>query len=635
MFQPLTASRIIQGCRALAACLTLALASCQTTEPAPKPIIRYTNLGPKQVPAFLKGSIYENVEVENNEPMVLAGYGLVGRLRGSGDTTAAAPVRQAMITEMVKHGWGSRLLPGYAKYQPEDILRDPNYAIVRVDGMLPPGARKGQRFDVAVSSLPGNRTSSLSRGVLFETELRRLHDRGPELGGPGVLARAGGPILVNPAYALDVTFDKDGNLVPKTPTARASLRNGLVMFFGGVLEDRPILLRLRQPQRSMSRSIEYRINERYQFALDRKKANDLPGQAEAIDEGIVELYVPKALEGNWEHFIGVATHIFLNNNPAFAAAKSKELAQEAIKPNSPLMDISYCWEGLGAPALEHVLPLLANPSPDVAFAAARAAVFIGDPSGAALDTLVRIASEKNNPFQVSAVKALGELPKSSMVNRSLRELLDSDQVQVRIEAYKVLSHHEDSSVYTRWVPKQGEQEKFALDLVPSKGPPLIYASRRGKPRIAIIGRTPALTSPVTFLTMNDKLMIASEEKGRNVTIFFRDNWLPEPVKMASRPDVPELIVRLAGEGGREEQKLDFTYGEILAILQNLTEKQCVFGYGLDGRAQPTAFVLQESPRNETEIFTAPPIPEGRPQSENAVGMAMPSGASDAPPSLQR
>jgi hypothetical protein len=208
-------------------------------------------------------------------------------------------------------------------------------------------------------------------------------------------------------------------------------------------------------------------------------------------------------------------------------------------------------------------------------------------------------------------------------------LLDSDQTLVRIEAYKVLANNRDSSVYTIVVPRKGEGEKFALDVVPSDGPPLVYASRRGIPRIAVIGRQPELQQPLTFMSMNDKLMIASDPKGRNVTIFFRDRWLPNPVAMLSHPDVAEVVARLGGGGGEEEAKLDFTYGEVLAILQQLGERRKMVAYARDGGGTPAEaqFVLQETPRSEDEILTAPLIPEGRPQSDDdksLFGVDMPA-----------
>ena len=149
-----------------------------------------------------------------------------------------------MIKELARRGYGDPLVPIYGKIQPNEVLADPNYAIVRVDGEIPPGARKGDWFDVRVSALPGSPTHSLAHGVLFETDLKNNGaDKENPVGAINVLAKVKGPILVNPAYAL-----ADG--VNPTGPARSSLRTGIVMYNGKVQQDHPIFLQLRDPQRS-------------------------------------------------------------------------------------------------------------------------------------------------------------------------------------------------------------------------------------------------------------------------------------------------------------------------------------------------------------------------------------------------
>src|SRR5207244_8812935 len=121
------------------------------------------------------------------------------------------------------------------------------------------------------------------------------------------------------------------------------------------------------------------------------------------------------------------------------------LAREAQKPEAPLMDISLCWEAIGTPALEHLEPLLSSDQPEIRFAAARAAAYIGS-APSAIATLVRIASTKDDPFQSNAIQILGDLPTSPMINTEIRKLLDSDQNTVRKEAYKVLAAKNDPAL---------------------------------------------------------------------------------------------------------------------------------------------------------------------------------------------
>jgi hypothetical protein len=613
---------LLRNGRRAFACLVVALvfaAGCSGPKPS-KISSRYRDLGPKKgVPAYLKGSIYELTELANHVPYPVSSYGLVGQLRGTGDTDAPASVRQWMIKEMVRRGFGDPT-KGFGHLQPNRILSSPDFAIVRVDAVLPPGARRGEPIDAWVSALP-NETTSLSGGTLFETDLK---DNGADVYSPSatidVWAKVAGPILVNPAYALESAGSTAG-------PAKASLRRGTVLHGGTVQQDRPLMLMLRQPQHSLARAIEGRINERFQREGDRPRKNAMVGYvvAEAKDEGRVEFFVPRAFGGDWEHFAGVASYLFLDTSPEFATAKAKELCDAAAKPKAPLLEISYCLEGLGGPALPFVSKLLSHPDPAVSFAAARAAAFIGDTSYGAQETLTRIASTRGHPFQLSAIDVLGKLPASTALNEMLRRLVDSSEATVRVKAYEVLAANGDPSIFSKPVHRWEDREKFVLDLVPSDGPPLVYASQRGRPRIAIIGRLPVVREPLTFTALGNRLSIATTEVGggkkQALAIHYRDPRRRTPVRVLSRPDVAELAARLGGEGPKSDEKLDFTYGEIVAILQAMVDRGDVVSSrrGPDGRQLAASFVLQEAPQVADEIRSAPSIDAGRPQVDEPAG----------------
>lgn len=613
---------------ALASVLTLvasvAMSGCAQKKKQPTFTRRYHDLGPKKnLPPYLKGSVFELTEVANHVPYPVSAYGLVGQLRGTGDTDAPAAVRQWMIKEMVRRGFGDST-KGFANLQPGPVLASPDFAIVRVDAVLPPGARRGDRIDAWVSALP-NDTTSLSHGVLFETELK---ENGADPQRPSATldawAKCGGPILVNPAYALDAEPSPTG-------PAKASLRRGSVPNSGTVQQDRPLILVLRQPQHSVARALERRINERFAREADRPRKNSMIGYlvAEAKDEGRVEFFVPRSFGGDWEHFAGLVTHLYLDPSTGFATGKAKELAEAAVKPNAPLLDISYCWEGLGSPALPFCQKLMSHKDAAVAFAAARAAAFIGDSSYSAQEALTRMAQVRGHPFQLSAIQVLGKLPPSSALNDMLRRLLDSPEATVRIEAYKVLAQNGDPSIMTNVVKRWEDREKFLLDFVPSDGQPLIYASQRGRPRIAIIGRFPQIRNALVFTALGNRLTITSTEVGEDKTpalaIHYRDPRRKGAVRVLSRPDVAELAARLGGQGSKADEKLDFTYGEVVAILQSMIDKGEIVSAnrGRDGRQLAASFVLQEAPAVADQIQSAPAIDTGRPQTEDEparVGM---------------
>ncbi|HEY8665061.1 MAG TPA: flagellar basal body P-ring protein FlgI, partial [Tepidisphaeraceae bacterium] len=555
------------------------LCGCQKKQPPPKAQKNYDTRPAKAVPAYLKGSILEAVDLENTDPFPISGYSLVTRLWGTGDSKAPAAVRDYVIKEMVKHGLGGFRVQGYEQLQPEAMLRDPSVAIVRVDGNVPAGARSGDRFDVLVSALANNDTSSLIHGALFATDLKVM---GADVRDPAGVVNVFGKvdaaqIFVNPAYTAAGTADQSA-------AAKASLRIGTVLNGGRTVQDRPLILRLRAPQYSMARAIERRVDMRFQGMADMSKPNGERSCAFARDEGIVYIYPPHGFNGDWEHFAGVATHLYMNEGADFVAAKAKELADAAAQPKAPLSDISYCWEALGVRALPFIQPLMASASPDVAYAAARAAAYLGELS--AQDRLAEMALTPKHPFQLNAVQTLGNLPESPSIVQKLHKILDSDQTLARIEAYQVLARQGgDEQAGQAGQGGNGIDShqiggKFMLDIVPTAGAPMIYASRTGMPRIAVFGRETCVQNPVTFFAMGKEFSMSSPPEGGNLlALFHRPPALPNaklmrpPVKQFSRPSLPEVIARLGGEGASTETHFDFSYSDIIGMLQAMSDSQ--------------------------------------------------------------
>jgi hypothetical protein len=526
-----------------------------------------------------------------------------------------------MVKEMVKRGFGSKLREQYSEMRPEVMLRDPRFAIVRVDAFIPPGARKDSQMDVQVSALDGTATRSLAGGILYRADLKvnGALPQAPEYQ-PKVSAVGEGNLFVNPTYAA---------AAPTTGPSSAgnSLRFGWVMNGGIVNEDRSLFLRVRVPQRSLARAIQFRVDQRFANL----KAYSTDKIASARDEGLVDVLVPEQYAGDWQRFAGVVTHLYLDPTPAVTQVRAKMLADEAVKPGAFLKDISYCWEGLGADALPFIEPLMASADPDVAFAASRAAAFIGDST--AQEALMTMARTPHHKFRIDAVQVLGELPSSPSINEGLRKLLDADENTVRIEAYRVLAKNSDRSIYSRVI---GEN-KFVLDIVPCNAPPLIYASRRGIPRIAVIGNKPSLSLPVTFLTMDDRFSISSNPGDKNVTMYYRpvqvmpNSPVLPPIRVLSHPDAAEIIARLGGEGAEGEKAFNFAYGDIVAIMQAIADSRKVVA-PMGEQLASVPFMLQEVQGFENAIYTAPVIPDQtRPQSENPtqLGVVIPDLKSDA------
>jgi hypothetical protein len=589
---------------------------CGPTKPKTKLVSRYPTLPQKEVPDYLKGTILQKTELADTGPFIVSGYGLIANLSGTGGGPYPNAVRDYMIKELVRHGIGMPSGGEFSKVKPEQALDGKNFTIAEVRGLIPPGARKKQPFDVLVNAMASSDATSLARGTLYQTDLHVLGLRETDPSGSvNVYSKAQGPIFVNPAYGLN---DKSAT----TGGARLSLRNGVVLAGGVSMIDRPLRLQLRQPQRSTARQIEARINLYFQNDADMPRTNAVAAftTAEAQDEGIVDVYVPRRFRGDWQHFIGIVQHLYTNASPAFAARQARILADAAVRPDARLDDISLAWEGLGAPALPFIVPLMdaTKYSPAVNYAAARAAAFLEDPS--APEALLAMARQPNHPFQLTAVQTLGGLPASPGLNRMLRQLLDLPQTAVRVEAYRILARNRDSIVYTRVI-----DEQFILDIVPSDGPPLIYASREGLPRIALLGNRMSVQMPVTFTALNTELQISSDPANKVLKLFYRGREIGKPLAIDSLPDLAEVISRLGGDGQPGTRRFQFNYGEIVGLVQAMSDQKKIVaavGTGATARRANTSFVLQEAGAIEDTIYSAPVIPgTGRPQAAgtNAEG----------------
>jgi hypothetical protein len=372
----------------------------------------------------------------------------------------------------------------------------------------------------------------------------------------------------------------------------------------------------------MSRAIEFRIDQAFQNTA----------VASAKDEAVIQLIVPQDYGDDWEHFVQVVTHLYLNPTPDFAAAKAKQLAEEAVKPEAPLLDISYCWEGLGPTALPFITPLMGDVNPEVAYAAARAAAFLKDQT--AQNVLITMARDNNHPFQLNAVQTLAKLPASPILSQTLRSLMLTAPNTVRIEAYKAMARQEEPSIMSVSIPRSDGRLSFMLDVIRGDCPPLMYATRTGVPRIAIFGNDPRMNLPVLFTAMQNQLSISSESARPYLNVYYRGQDVEKPLNFTSSPDLPELISRIGGQGA-PLQRLSFNYCDVVSLIQMMSDQKRVSAIH-GGQRVLIPFILEDAPQTQRSIEEAPPIPDAPAIPENeSAGAAGPQPNAIPNPSAER
>jgi hypothetical protein len=156
---------------------------------------------------------------------------------------------------------------------------------------------------------------------------------------------------------------------------------------------------------------------------------------------------------------------------------------------------------------------------------------------------------------------------------------------------------------------------------------MVYASRQGVRRLAIFGTDTTLTLPIMFTAMDNRFSISSNTGNTDVTIFYSGPELDKPVQVNSGPQLSEIAARLAGEGPAGAPVLDFTYADVVALLQSMINGQKVSGAGAS-QGQLASFVLQEPPAIQDAIDNAPLLGEnGRPQTDAPTTQASSAGGS--------
>jgi hypothetical protein len=79
--------------------------------------------------------------------------------------------------------------------------------------------------------------------------------------------------------------------------------------------------------------------------------------------------------------------------------------------------------------------------------------------------------------------------------------------------------------------------------------------------------------------------------------------------------VAEIIARLAGAANNPAAQFDFTYAEVLAILQGLSDQQKMQVVTPTGEQVAAAFMMSDPPAVRDAIGSAPVLDRGRPQGD--------------------
>jgi hypothetical protein len=534
-----------------------------TTSPAPKPTP--VAAPPPVMPQEVQGTIAEHALVVSGGSLTLDGYGLVIGLGKNGSSECPPAVKAYLVEYLQKSHLGSTIY-GTRDIKPDAIIRDLDTAVVIVRGDAPPGAPAGTRFDVTVAALPQSQTRNLDGGLLMVSDLRRSQGPLPVVSGGRAggkeLARGGGYMFLNPF------------LDPSKSADQAKARTGRIIGGGLLLEPRPLLLQLYQPDHGKLRRLRDRINDRFS------------GQhfevAKGVGNQVIELKVPPSYYGDIDHFVQLVMHLPLVATGGQIDQHAQRVAKMLQGPTQRHEDLAMVLEAMGRQIEPILRSLYTSDNPYAQYFAARTGMRLGDTTAA--EVVMRHATSSNSKFQIQAIQELGRHRNVYRATGVLRDLLDDDNNMVRLAAYESLLKRGDASITTIAVDDQ-----FKIDLVPSRDF-MIYARQTGEARIALFGKQMPVQCPMFHNSPDDLLTVSARKDEKQLTMYrkvARSGQYSSPFQCS--PLVSEMTClwgkapELTAE--RKVTGMGLTYGQVVASLYRMCKEGNI----------PARFVLQEMP----------------------------------------
>jgi hypothetical protein len=495
------------------------------------------------VDPMMRGTVASETAVAGLTPVVVRGYGLVVGLKETGGRLMPAEVRAMMVQELARRGIGNPTTSPEG-WTPERLLDSPDTAIVVVEGVLPPGATRGTKFDLRVSALPGTDVTSLEGGRLYTTDLRP----GPLMVGSRqakIIAEGKGNIFINPFVEPGATRrDAVNRLV------------GRILDGGSAKEDMPLKLKLATSSHTRARTIQSAINST--FPREPRQKNET---ARGENSDSVELTVPPSFDGKTEDFIQLIRHVPLD----ITATETTAIAIRKALIANPGSAEAAMWRfrSLGKRALPVIQDLYDYSEEEPRMAALRAGAALDDPL--AVRPLLAMARTGTTDNRISAIGLLGDMGFNPDVDLGIRPLLDDGDVDVRLATYEALLKRKDPIITRMTI-----DEKFDVAIVPSEKE-MVYVAQSGRPTIAVFGEDLSVERPLTVSAWSNRLMLKADSGDDQLQVFFRQRPEIKPEIQLSNPRLAEFIPFLGHTTSVEKPLpgLGLSYGETIGAVHLL------------------------------------------------------------------
>ncbi|MEM6365969.1 MAG: flagellar basal body P-ring protein FlgI, partial [Planctomycetota bacterium] len=277
------------------------------------------------------------------------GVGVVNDLPSTGGPAQPSGYRDQLLEEMKRRD----------VVNPNQYLERDDTALVRVNALIPPGARRGDRIDVTLSAPVKTEATNLHGGWLLDTRLRHQQSLGGAVRSSDVMAIAMGSVLTR--------FDHEGRQDLVTRIEGKLLSGGIVQT------DRRLGLILRPEFQhvKMASAIAAAINRRFYFFDGTTRR----GIAKAVEDDFIEIDVHPRYRGNEFRMMETLRGLGVAPESAGTQARLVELGKQ-LRDVSTAADAAIKLEGMGENAIPTLIDATTQSNPELKFYAAEALAYL-------------------------------------------------------------------------------------------------------------------------------------------------------------------------------------------------------------------------------------------------------------------
>lgn len=471
--------------------------------------------------------------------LAIEGVAAINGLPGTGGPIAPSVYRDELIEEMRRNDVAN----------PHAFLELPETALVRVQGVIGPGARRGDAIDIRVVSPSESDATDLHGGWLMDTRLRQQQRLAGAVRKSDVLAVGMGPVLIR--------ADHESESDP------ALKLQGLVLGGGRVQQERKLGLVIRPEYQHVKMASQFakEINARFYFF----DGSTRTGIAKALEDDFIGIQIHPRYRRNIHRLMAVVAMVSPAGESSHTQAVLTDLGQRLNEPTTA-NDAAIQLEALGDSAIPTLLSGLSHANPEIRFYAAQSLAYL-DRKEAIVPLTEAARSEA--AFRYPALIALEGMDNRAALE-ALASLMNESSIETRYGAMRSIRRRPDrESVLRSTIMESG----YRYYKIASTAPPFIAISLSEAPEIVCFGDDAEVRID-DFLLGPGGLVIRPGETDRQTLRISRFVPGTEDRRAEVPATIEGLLTGISSVGGG--------YGEAIAVLRAAKTNQHIrCGLALD------------------------------------------------------